>query len=167
MAKKIAIGADHGGYSLKSKVKEELKRAGYRIEDMGTCSDDASDYPGFAFKVARDVSKRKAYRGIVICKSGIGHLLSRTQSGDQSRNDLEYVTDDTIIGKLKDRSVRIGIDGDDDIGFLNANDKMECAADAATKRHFRAADDSGLPDLTLALDVAFVYRGACCADITA
>ncbi|MFH1552279.1 MAG: ribose 5-phosphate isomerase B [Candidatus Omnitrophota bacterium] len=72
MAKNIAIGADHGGFPLKEKIKEALKKAHYRIDDVGTSSSEACDYPRFGFAVAEKVSTGEAARGILICKTGIG-----------------------------------------------------------------------------------------------
>ena len=70
MSKKIAIAADHGGFSLKEKIKKSLKK--YSFIDTGTFSLDPCDYPLFGFEAAKMVSKKKATRGIVICKTGIG-----------------------------------------------------------------------------------------------
>jgi RpiB/LacA/LacB family sugar-phosphate isomerase len=75
MAKKIAIGSDHGGYKLKEQLKVMLKKARYKVEDMGPDSSDACDYPEFGYNVAKQVSKKKADRGIVICRSGIGMTI--------------------------------------------------------------------------------------------
>jgi ribose 5-phosphate isomerase B len=76
MAKgKIAIGADHGGFALKEKIISALKRSGYRIEDVGTYSAGSCDYPEYAYAVAKKVAGRKADRGIVLCKSGIGMAI--------------------------------------------------------------------------------------------
>ena len=75
MAKRIVIGADHGGFSLKEKIKTSLKRSGYKIIDEGTLSKDSCDYPEYAFSVALGVAKRKAPRGILICRSGIGMAM--------------------------------------------------------------------------------------------
>ncbi|MGB2650798.1 MAG: ribose 5-phosphate isomerase B [Candidatus Omnitrophota bacterium] len=72
MAKKIVIGADHGGFALKKKIIEQLKKARYHVDDVGAHAAEASDYPGYGFSVASKVSQKKAFRGIVICKSGIG-----------------------------------------------------------------------------------------------
>ncbi|MFH1877323.1 MAG: RpiB/LacA/LacB family sugar-phosphate isomerase [Candidatus Omnitrophota bacterium] len=72
MAKKIVIGADHGGFRLKESLKKILQGAGYIVEDVGTWSDEPADYPRFGFDAAKKVSEGKAARGIVICKSGIG-----------------------------------------------------------------------------------------------
>lgn len=72
MSKRIAIGADHGGFKLKDKIIEELKRKRNAVNDMGTFSPDSCDYPAYGFNAAEKVSRGKADRAIVICKSGIG-----------------------------------------------------------------------------------------------
>lgn len=69
---KVAIGADHGGYQLKTQVAQFLGSEGYTVVDFGTKSAESCDYPVFAYKVAKAVSDRKAGLGILICKSGNG-----------------------------------------------------------------------------------------------
>jgi len=77
MVKKvIALGADHGGFLLKEKVKEMLAKKGYKVEDAGTYSASSCDYPKFGFKAASKVFQKKAFRGIVICKTGIGMAIA-------------------------------------------------------------------------------------------
>jgi ribose 5-phosphate isomerase B len=73
--KVIAIGADHGGYELKEALKPELKMLGFEINDLGTYSKDAVDYPDFAHAVAQAVSSGKAWRGIMIDGAGIGSCI--------------------------------------------------------------------------------------------
>jgi len=76
MAKKIiAIGSDHGGFSLKEKIKKLLEKKGYKIHDAGTCSEISCDYPEFGFEAAKKVSQKKAFRAIAICKTGIGMTI--------------------------------------------------------------------------------------------
>ena len=50
--RRIALGADHGGYVLKEQLKVFLKDAGYQVLDCGAHSQEAVDYPDFALKVA-------------------------------------------------------------------------------------------------------------------
>jgi len=73
---KIAIGADHGGFSLKQKLIKFLESKGYTIADMGTHSNEPCDYPDFAAKVGKAVSRNEFDRGILICKSGIGMSMT-------------------------------------------------------------------------------------------
>ncbi|HEX5808545.1 MAG TPA: RpiB/LacA/LacB family sugar-phosphate isomerase, partial [Anaerolineales bacterium] len=43
--KVVAIGADHGGYELKEALKPELSGLGFDVNDVGTNSREAVDYP--------------------------------------------------------------------------------------------------------------------------
>ena len=75
---KIYLGADHGGFELKEKVKIWLQRLNYQVEDCGAFSlDENDDYPDFAFEVARKVAKGGANeRGILFCRSGGGMVIA-------------------------------------------------------------------------------------------
>jgi ribose 5-phosphate isomerase B len=73
--KVIAIGADHGGFELKEALKPELKTLGFEINDIGTNSKEAVDYPDFAHAVAQAVGSGKAWRGIMIDGAGIGSCI--------------------------------------------------------------------------------------------
>ena len=72
---KIAIGSDHGGFDLKRTLTEFLKKKGHNVEDCGTYSPGPCDYPQFALEVAARVGDRRAERGVLICKSGIGSSI--------------------------------------------------------------------------------------------
>jgi len=69
---KIAIGADHGGFELKTEFIDALKAKGIDVEDCGTDSAESSDYPDYGSEVARRVSQSEADQGILICNTGIG-----------------------------------------------------------------------------------------------
>ena len=73
--KVVAIGADHGGYEMKEALKPELNSLGFQVQDMGTNSKEAVDYPDFAHAVAQAVSSGKAWRGIMIDGAGIGSCI--------------------------------------------------------------------------------------------
>ncbi|MFH1593468.1 MAG: ribose 5-phosphate isomerase B [Candidatus Omnitrophota bacterium] len=75
MDKRIAIGCDHGGFKLKELLKEYLSKKGFSVNDFGTHSERAFDYPLVGYKVARSVASGKDKRGILICKSGIGMAI--------------------------------------------------------------------------------------------
>ncbi len=72
MRDKIAIGSDHRGFPLKIALKSTLDEMGIALEDMGTFSEESSDYPEFAKRVAQGVSEKRCSRGILICGTGIG-----------------------------------------------------------------------------------------------
>ena len=73
--RKIALGADHGGFELKAALASHLRQSGYAVEDLGTSSDKAVDYPVFARAVAESVSQGRADVGIMIDGAGIGSCM--------------------------------------------------------------------------------------------
>lgn len=72
---KIAIGSDHRGYELKTKIISFLRKKGHKIRDFGTNSDETCDYPPIAYNVARSVSKDGSQRGVLICMTGLGMVM--------------------------------------------------------------------------------------------
>ena len=68
---RIALGSDHAGYELKEYVKGSLAGQ-HELTDEGTESTDSVDYPDFALRVARLVSRGEVDRGILVCGTGIG-----------------------------------------------------------------------------------------------
>jgi ribose 5-phosphate isomerase B len=73
---KIAIGADHAGFSLKEKLRQKLAGEGHDVVDFGTVSTESCDYPDFAQKVGRDVAQGRSDRGILVCSTGIGMAMA-------------------------------------------------------------------------------------------
>lgn len=75
-ARTVAIGADHGGFPVKEQLKDYLKGIGVQVQDKGTNSTDAVDYPDFAHAVALAVGNRQADAGIIIDGAGIGSAMT-------------------------------------------------------------------------------------------
>jgi len=73
--KNIALGADHGAFELKEKLKTYLGVIGYKIIDVGTDSKSPVDYPDFAYKVAKKVVSGECDRGIMLDGAGIGSSM--------------------------------------------------------------------------------------------
>ena len=73
---KIAIGSDHGGFELKNQLLGYLQGRGYFIQDCGTHSKDAVDYPRIAYTVARLVAGGTCDFGIMIDGAGIGSAMA-------------------------------------------------------------------------------------------
>jgi len=73
---RVAIGADHGGFSLKNDLVARLQEQ-YQILDVGAHTlDPADDYPDFAQAVAAEVASGRAERGILVCGSGVGACIA-------------------------------------------------------------------------------------------
>lgn len=71
---KVAIGADHAGFALKSQVMRHF--GGVEWLDQGTFSEESCDYPDVADKVAAMVAAGEADTGILICGTGAGMAIA-------------------------------------------------------------------------------------------
>ncbi len=73
----VVIGADHKGFALKQELIAVLTDWGYSVKDVGTYSDQRTDFPPIAFSVAQLVTKRpKITVGVLLCGSGIGMAIA-------------------------------------------------------------------------------------------
>lgn len=69
---RIAVGSDHAGFELKRKVTPLLEAAGHEVLDVGTDSDESTDYPRYAAAAAKLVGEGEAERAVLVCGSGVG-----------------------------------------------------------------------------------------------
>ena len=74
-SRKIAIGADHGGFEMKEALKKVLEEFGCEYQDFGTNSAAPVDYPDFAQAVALAVARKTCDLGIMIDGAGIGSCM--------------------------------------------------------------------------------------------
>ena len=72
----IAVGCDHGGFTLKGHLADELRSLGHEVIDLGTHSADRVDYPDFGAAVGRSVAGGEAELGVCVCGSGIGIAMA-------------------------------------------------------------------------------------------
>jgi ribose 5-phosphate isomerase B len=73
---RIAVGSDHRGYSVKTKIVELLERLGQEVIDDGVHDNESADYPDVARVVAKRISQGEVDRGILICGTGIGMSIA-------------------------------------------------------------------------------------------
>ncbi len=69
---RVALSADHAGYSMKQDLAAVLAGQGHDVLDLGTHSTAPVDYPDCAQAVATAVRDREVERGIIVCGSGAG-----------------------------------------------------------------------------------------------
>ena len=69
---KIAVGSDHAGFGLKEAVRPLLEAAGHEVVDVGTDSEESTDYPLHAEAAAKLVAEGEAERAVIVCGSGVG-----------------------------------------------------------------------------------------------
>lgn len=72
---KIALASDHAGFAYKERIKEMLLAEGHQVEDFGTHSKKACDYPRFIRPAAQAVAEGRCERGVVLGGSGNGEAM--------------------------------------------------------------------------------------------
>lgn len=121
----IYLGADHGGYALKEKTKDALTAWGYRWEDLGnTVLDTTDDYPLYALAVAKriahDLQKGKAAKGILACRSAAGMaIVANKVSGIRAVDPHDIQS--AILSRQKNDANILVLGGD----FLSENEALE------------------------------------------
>jgi len=74
--KKIFISSDHAGYNLKEQIKKKFSNQ-FVFQDLGTNNSKISvNYPHFAHKLCKEISKNSSNMGILVCGSGMGMSMA-------------------------------------------------------------------------------------------
>jgi len=73
---RVAIGADHAGFTLKEHFKATLAALGHDVQDLGTHSEAPVDYPPICAAVGLAVVEGQADRGIMLGGSGQGEQIA-------------------------------------------------------------------------------------------
>lgn len=97
--KKIAIGGDHAGYELKSRLINYLSDLGYDVKDFGTYSDESTDYPDYVHPLADAIENGDFKQGIILCGSANG--VSMTANKHKGiRAALSWIPEIAELGRL-------------------------------------------------------------------
>ncbi len=74
--KRIIIGSDKSGFTLKEAIKEYLNGSGYEVTDDGTVKqEEPKPYFEVAAAVAKRISEDEFQKGILICGTGMGMAI--------------------------------------------------------------------------------------------
>jgi ribose 5-phosphate isomerase B len=73
---KISLGSDHAGFLYKQRIIEHLRSLGHEAVDMGTHSEESTDYPLWIIPAAEAVARGEVERGIVVGGSGNGEAMA-------------------------------------------------------------------------------------------
>lgn len=101
---RLILGADHGGFELKEKIKMWLADEGYEVVDMGAINlVDGDDYVDYAKNAVREAKSDD--RMILFCRNGFGMMMAANRFAGVRCGlafDVEAVrkgrTDDDING---------------------------------------------------------------------
>ncbi len=77
---KIAVGSDHAGFPMKKQVVAILKSLGHELVDVGTDSEESTDYPDYAHAVTWSMATGETERGVLACGSGIGMSMAANRT---------------------------------------------------------------------------------------
>ena len=72
----VLLAADHAGYALKEELEAHLADLGWQPRDLGPDSEESTDYPDWAGRLAREIAAGRASRGVLVCGAGIGMSIS-------------------------------------------------------------------------------------------
>ncbi len=78
----IYLGSDHGGYKLKEVLVGYLKSKNIGVEDLGTHSQEPSDYPDTAKLVGEKVAATPGSFGVLLCRNGQGICIAANKIKD-------------------------------------------------------------------------------------
>ncbi|WP_440930879.1 ribose 5-phosphate isomerase B [Candidatus Pelagibacter sp.] len=119
--KKLYIASDHAGFTLKEYLKKKLSKK-IKFDDQGPHSDEMSvNYPDFAHKLCKKVSKNSSNMGILICGSGMGMAMAANRH-KKIRAALCYSVENTKLSRLHNNANVITLGA----RLINKNTAMKC-----------------------------------------
>lgn len=92
----LALGSDHGGYSLKEEVKKHLDKRGVAYKDFGAYSEESCDYPRMAQAPCEAVVKGECQLALLFCGTGIGISMA----ANKIKGIRAAVCSDTFSAKM-------------------------------------------------------------------
>lgn len=107
----IVLAGDHRGVALKAELSRRLDAAGYSVRDLGPSSDAPVNYPEFAAPAARAVSEGSAWRGIVVCGSGLGVMYTANRF-PRVRAALAHDVEAASAARLHNDANMLALSGD-------------------------------------------------------
>jgi ribose 5-phosphate isomerase B len=73
----IGIASDHGGFEMKTHLKDRLTQWGFTVIDFGADKmEPGDDYTDYVLPLAVAVARRDVDRGIAVCGSGVGASIA-------------------------------------------------------------------------------------------
>jgi len=97
--KKIFISSDHAGYNLKEQIKKKFINK-YKFQDLGTNNSKKSvNYPEYAHRLCKNVSKNNKNVGILVCGSGMGMSMAANRHR-KIRAAMCYSVKNTKLSRL-------------------------------------------------------------------
>ena len=101
--KKLFISSDHAGFNLKEQIKKNFKKK-YSFIDLGTDNSKTSvNYPDYAHKLCKKVSKNSKNIGILVCGSRMGMSMAANRH-KKIRAAVCYSPKNTKLSRLHNKA---------------------------------------------------------------
>ena len=78
----IVVGSDHTGLSLKENIIKYILERGLKVIDVGTFDAHIIDFPDLARLLCKEILRKRAHRGIIICESPVGASIAANRLRD-------------------------------------------------------------------------------------
>ena len=103
----IALAADHAGFELKNLLKDEIRRRGLGVLDLGTHDGNSVDYPDMAGSLAAALGDGRVQRGVLVCGTGIGISIAANRHRHVRAALCHDVTTATLARQHNDANVLV------------------------------------------------------------
>ncbi len=132
---RVGIASDYGGFDLKTRIADAMRRSGHNVIDMGPHQlEPDDDYPDFVIPLARAVAAGAVDRGVALCGSGVGASVAA--------NKVHGVRAGLIHDVF---SARQGVEDDDINVFCAGGNVIGAALACELVQTFLSARFSGAP----------------------
>ena len=127
MTKTLIVGSDHAGLELKRELLGVAAELGYEVVDVGTHTNDSTDYPDYAHQVASAVARGEGL-GLLVCGTGLGMSMAANRHagvraavcGDVFSASMARQHNDANLLCIGSRVVGAGLAAEILKAFLNA-----------------------------------------------
>ena len=119
--KKIFIASDHAGFNLKKSIITRFSKK-LKFEDLGPLNQNKSvNYPDYAHRLCRKISKKSNNIGILVCGSGMGMAMAANKH-KKIRAALCYSIKNTKLSRLHNNANIITLGA----RLINKNTAFKC-----------------------------------------
>ena len=119
--KKVFIASDHAGYKLKNEIIKKFSKK-IIFSDLGTRDAKISvNYPDYAHKLSKSVSKNPKNVGILVCGSGVGMSMAANRH-KKIRAALCYSVNNAKLSRLHNNANIITLGA----RLINKNTAFKC-----------------------------------------
>ena len=104
------MASDHGGFEMKTYIKQKLSETGYTVVDFGTNNEESVDYPDLIHPLAKAIDDGTYEIGIIMCGSGNGAQITANKYANV-RAGLCWNEEQAILTRLHNNANVLSLPG--------------------------------------------------------